>query len=287
MTTELAHAAGIPEALAAPRYSFAEAARLARVRPATSRRWIAGYSYPGEGGVRVRKPPVAKGAPPAQGSASFADLVEVAAIRGLLDLGLSLPRIRGIVENCRDLFQSERPLLSHRFRTDGRDAFAQLDGMGGELVSVLQGKGDTAWDDVLGPFLGTVDYEDEWVHRWWPGGRERTVVVDPRLAYGLPVVAGTGVRTEIIYERVEAGDSPEQIERDFGVPRRAIKDALDFERTTWSAQGTRPKAASWRSRRTVSRPCHATRARSHASGNAPIQLQCGDHAPSAPCVSTT
>ena len=103
--------------------------------------------------------------------------------------------------------------------------------MGGELVSVLQGKGDTAWDEVLGPFLGTVDYEDEWVHRWWPGGRERTVVVDPRLAYGLPVVAGTGVRTEIIRERVEAGDSPEQIGRDFGVPRRAIRHALEFERS--------------------------------------------------------
>ncbi len=219
-TTELARAAGIPEALAAPRYGFAEAARLARVRPATARRWIAGYSCRVEGG-----------ATPAEGSVSFADLVEVAAIRGLLDLGLSIHGIRAIVENCRDLFQSERPLLSHRFRTDGRDAFAQLDGTGGELVSVLRGKGDTAWDEVLGPFLDTADYEDEWVHRWWPGGRERSVVVDSRYGYGLPVVAGTGVRTEIIRERVEAGDSPEQIGRDFGVSRRAIEHALEFERS--------------------------------------------------------
>ena len=223
MTTELARAAGIPEALAAPRYGFAEAARIARVRPATARRWIAGYSCRVEGGE--------PSAPPAEGSASFADLVEVAAIRGLLDCGLSIRGIRAIVEHCRDRLQSERPLLSHRFRPDGRDAFTQLDGMGDELVSVLRGKGNTAWDEVLGPFLGTVDYEDEWVHRWWPGGRERRIVVDPRLAYGLPVVAGTGVRTEIIHERVEAGDSPEQIGRDFGVSRRAIEHALEFERS--------------------------------------------------------
>ena len=223
MTTEVARAAGIPEALAAPRYGFAEAARIARVRPATARRWIAGYSCRGEGGEHS--------ATPAEGSASFADLVEVAAIRRLLDCGLSIRGIRAIVEHCRDHFQSERPLLSHRFRTDGRDAFAQLDGMGGELGGVLRGKGNTAWDEVLGPFLGTVDYEDEWVHRWWPGGRERTVVVDPRYGYGLPVVAGTGVRTEIIRERFEAGDSPGQIERDFGVSRRAIKHALEFERS--------------------------------------------------------
>ena len=220
-TTELALAAGIPEALAAPRYGFAEAARIARVRPAMARRWIAGHSCRVEGGER--------GATPAEGSVSFADLVEVAAIRGLLDCGLSIRGIRAIVEHCRERFQSERPLLSHRFRTDGRDAFARLDGMGGEPV--LREKGDTAWDEVLGPFLGTVDYEDEWVHRWWPGGRERSVVVDPRYGYGLPVVAGTGVRTEIIRERVEAGDSPEQIKRDFGVSRRAIKHALEFERS--------------------------------------------------------
>ena len=231
-TTDLARAVGIPEALAAPRYGFAEAARLARVSPAATRRWIAGYSYRGEGGERVRKPPVAKGVPPAESSASFADLVEVAAIRGLLDIGLSIQGIRMIVENCRDLFQSERPLLSHRFRTDGRDAFVQPHGTGSELVSVLRGKGGTAWDEVLGPFLSTVDYKDDkWVYRWWPGGRERRVVVDPRYGYGLPVVAGTGVRTEIIRERVEAGDSSEQIERDFGVSHRAIKHALEFERS--------------------------------------------------------
>lgn len=213
MTTELARAAGIPEALAAPRYGFAEAARLARVRPATARRWIAGYSCRGEGDGR--------GATPAEGSASFADLVEVAAIRGLLDSGLSMRGVRAIVENCRDIFRSERPLLSRRFRTDGRDVFAQRP----------RGKGDTAWGEVLGPFLDTVDYEDEWVHRWWPGGRERSVVVDPRYGYGLPVVAGTGVRTEIIRERVEAGDSLEQIGRDFGVSRREIEHALEFERS--------------------------------------------------------
>lgn len=223
MTTELARAVGIPEALAAPRYSFAEAARLARVRPATSRRWIAGYSRRVEDGER--------GTPPAEGSASFADLVEVAAIRGLLDLGLPIRGIRAIVETCRDRFQSERPLLSHRFRADGRDAFVRLDAMEGELVSLPRGKGGIAWDEVLGPFLDTVEYEGEWVHRWWPGGRERTVVVDPRYGYGLPVVAGTGVRTEIIRERVEAGDSPEQIGRDFGVSRRAVEHALEFERS--------------------------------------------------------
>ena len=213
MTTELARTVGLPEALAAPRYGFAEAARLARVRPATARRWIAGYSCRVEGGER--------GATPTESSASFADLVEVAAIRGLLDRGLSMRGIRAIVENCRDLFQSERPLLSHRFRADGRDAFAQLP----------RGKGDTVWDEVLGPFLGTVDYEDEWVHRWWPGGRERTVVIDPRFAYGLPVVVGSGVRTEILHERFEAGDSLEQIGRDFGGSRREIEHALEFERS--------------------------------------------------------
>jgi len=229
MATGALHAVGVPDRLVVPRYGFAEADRLARVTAGTSKRWTRGYSYDSLAGERVSKPPVGKTEPSPEVAVSFADLVEVAAIHGLRDLGFSLPQIRQIVESCQELFVSDRPLLSHRFRADGRDAFVQGDG--GVLVSVLRGKRRTAWDDVLDPFLATVDYQDGWAHRWWPGGRSTQVVIDPDFGFGLPVVAGTGVRTEILVERSEAGDSLDQIAADFGVSVESVHDALQFERS--------------------------------------------------------
>ncbi len=218
----------VPERLIVPLYSYAEADRLARVRPGTSKRWSRGYSYQSAAGESVRKPPVGKTAPSPRAAVSFADLVEVAAIRGLRDLGVSLPQIRRVVESCRELFDSERPLLTHRFKTDRKEVFVQSDAE--VLVSVLRGKRLTAWDDVLGPFLDTVDYRDGWARRWWPEGQTKQVLIDPDFGFGLPVVAGTGVRTEILFERGEVGESVEEIAADFGIPVESVEDALQFER---------------------------------------------------------
>lgn len=229
MALEAVHTVGIPDSLVVPRYSFAEADRLARVRTGTSKRWTRGYSYDSPAGKRVSRPPVSKAEPSPGVAASFADLVEVAAIHGLRGLGFSLPQIRDIVDGCQQIFESERPLLSHRFRVDGRDAFVQGDD--GVLVSVLRGKRRAAWDDVLDPFLASVDYRDGWAHRWWPGGRPGRVVIDPDFGFGLPVVAGTGVRTEILVERTQAGESVDDIAADFGVSAEAVRDALQFERS--------------------------------------------------------
>ena len=45
----------------------------------------------------------------------------------------------------------------------------------------------------------------------------------------MPVIKGTGIRTEIIAERHRAGDSTEEITYDFGVAAEQIEDALLWE----------------------------------------------------------
>ena len=86
-----------------------------------------------------------------------------------------------------------------------------------------------AWDEVLDPFLNTVEYEGEIVRRWWPLGKDVAVLVDPDYGFGLPVIEGTGVRTEIIAERYRAGDGADEIAYDFDVTPGQINDALRWE----------------------------------------------------------
>ena len=213
-----------------PAYSYAEADRIAGATRGTSKRWTRGYSYVAEEG-KVSLPPVTRGVDhPEVPGVSFFDLVEVAAITKLKDLGLSLPRIRQVVTICQELLELERPLISERFRSDGRDVFVQ---QGDALVELGIGvrRGRQAWDELLGPFLQTVEYEGEYVRRWWPLGQTKGVVVDPDFGFGLPVVAESGVRTEIVLEQVEAGVSPAQVADDFGLSRDDVDYALAFEAT--------------------------------------------------------
>lgn len=214
------------ESLIRPLYSFAEADRLAGVTRGTSGRWLKGYQYWYTPDELRTQPPVTPEVHRAEGI-SFLDLVEVVVVGKLRGKGFSLRRVRQINEYCRLALQAERPLVTEKFRTDGGDVFVMASH--GYLLNVLHGAGMQAWEEVLDPFLDTLDYEDELARRWWPVGRGEPVVVDPEYGFGLPVVDGSSVRTEIIAERHAAGDDPDDIAYDFGVSPNKVEAALRFE----------------------------------------------------------
>ena len=56
------------------------------------------------------------------------------------------------------------------------------------------------------PFLKDLEYHNEFARRWYPLGKDEPVVIDPDYSFGLPVVVGSGVRTESIAEQYYAGD---------------------------------------------------------------------------------
>ena len=213
------------EQLVRPRYSFAEADHLAAVSRGTARRWLAGYSYRGRDGHRVPVPPVTPRAEQTN-AVSFLDLIEIAAIGELKDAGFSMAAIRGMVQNCQEILGVARPLTSLRFKVGGRDIFVEREGV---LVEVGKRKRMQAWKEVLEPFLSNLDYAHELAVRWWPLGKDALIMVDPEYGYGLPVVEGSGVRTEIIRERSLAGDTNAQIADDFNLDPKEVERALQFE----------------------------------------------------------
>jgi uncharacterized protein (DUF433 family) len=230
IVTEIEVGAREVERLAAPRYSYAEADRIAGASRGTTKRWTRGYVAISRGQhteyAAVTPRTDAVGSP----GVSFFDLIEVAAIGRLKSLGWSLPSIRRIVENCQQVLEVRRPLVTERFKTDGREAFVSV-GVVLVDVGVSRRQGQEAWDEMLGPFLETVEYESRLARRWWPLGTDRRVVVDPDFGFGYPVIEGSGVRTESVLEQVEAGSDPHQVAYDFALATADVDYALAFEAT--------------------------------------------------------
>ena len=211
--------------LTMPRYSYAEADRLAGVSRGTARRWLSGYAYRDADGHPVEVPPITPGSA-ATGAVSFLDVVEIVAIGRLKQAGFSTRAIRQIVRNCQEILMVQRPLTALKFKIGGREVFVD---QGDVLVEVGRRKRMQAWNEVLAPFLASLDYTEDVASRWWPLGRDIPIVVYPNDGHGLPVVAGSGVRTEIIRERAEAGDLVQQIASDFNLDCTEVERALQFE----------------------------------------------------------
>lgn len=205
-------------------YSYAEADRLAGVSRGTSKRWLEGYRYR-RGGLPASSPPVSDaGGQHETGAVSFLDLVEVVIVSGLRRW-FSPQAIRQIVADCEQVLGTRYPLANHQFETDGREIYVRRDEV---LVGLLRRKWETAWRELLHPFLEQLDYRDEFAARWYPLGRSVDVVIDPEYGFGLPVVRGVGIRTEIIAERFEH-ERDDEIADDLGMSVRQVQDALRFE----------------------------------------------------------
>lgn len=210
-----------------PVYTTQEAARYAQAAPSTARRWVKGYEYETRYGTKAGAPVSSH-----QGDRflTFEDLVEVAAIAAAIRAGVSLQRIRAAVDYARELFHVDRPLLLETFLTDGQDLFLHELDVKAEADRHLNASqaGQIAFP-YIAEVLRHLDYEAGRPVRWWPRGKDGSIVVDPRVAFGQPILWARGIRTETVLDRFMAGERIEEIADEFGLTPDDVEDALRFE----------------------------------------------------------
>ncbi len=59
--------------------------------------------------------------------------------------------------------------------------------------------------------------------------QRRSVVIGPSVAFGRPVLAGTGIPTAVLAEQFKANDLPRDLAREYGVSVEAVSDAIRCE----------------------------------------------------------
>jgi uncharacterized protein (DUF433 family) len=212
-----------------PAYPVGEAARLAEVHPRTVSRWFYGYAMPSGGRAAS-----VLGDRPRGAALSYLQLVEVAFVARFRKLNVSLKRIRIAHEFLAKTFAVELPFAQLGVRTDGADIFRDLESTEGSWVRqllVASRHGQIAWADPIEERIRQFDWDitQQLAVRWYPRGKDAPVVVDPRIAFGAPILRDSAIRTAVIKGRFQAGEDIEEIEGDFGLSAAAIRYALAFE----------------------------------------------------------
>ena len=134
----------------------------------------------------------------------------------------------GYAENALGI---ERLLLRDEL-TSGQDVF--LDRLS-ELID-LSRSGQMVMRHMLSAYLKRVDRDEKDLpFRLYPlrpawSGAKKPIVIDPRISFGRPTVAGAGVSTEALVDRIDAGESAEDLAWDYGLKLTQIEDAVLYER---------------------------------------------------------
>ena len=206
-----------------PNYSIAEVASYLCIPPSTVRAWAKGM------GDTFK--PVINLPNPSSNLLSFFNLVEVHVLAAIRQQGPRLPDIRNAIRFVERTIGKKRPLVTQAFLTDGVRIFVDhLD----RLVDAKDGQ--LVLRKVVEEYLTRIDYgPDGLAIKLYPFTRRgifdgpRSVVLNPLISFGRPVLANTGVPTEEIADRFHAGEALDELAQDFGVSRAAIEEAIRCE----------------------------------------------------------
>jgi uncharacterized protein (DUF433 family) len=83
--------------------------------------------------------------------------------------------------------------------------------------------------------LDRVELRDGVPTRIYPFSRDpaenspRTIVLDPRIRFGRPTIAGRAIPTDCLFERHQAGDAAAELADDYGLTAAEVEEALRYE----------------------------------------------------------
>ena len=105
-----------------------------------------------------------------------------------------------------------------------------LDATGDEHLIDLFKNGQYLMQKVIERSLKRLEFDqDDMAARWWPLGRSKGIVIDPRRQFGTPIDDATGVPTSVLARAAKAEGSTAQAAKMFMVPQSSVKRAVAFE----------------------------------------------------------
>ena len=208
-------------------YTIAEAARYARMPPATLNAWFFGLED---------RPLMQRGGIQGEDfrAITFVDFVEALAIRSLrADHRISLQKIREAIRNARDRYQVEHLFArrDHRTVLIGRDLHIFLKEDPENPVG-LTGRdlGQKSFKVCLESYMEDLEYDDAGLARIYTAlvHKNQKVILDPRIHFGEPVLAENGFTAQTLWQAAVAEGSIEQAANIYEVSVEAVEAAYRY-----------------------------------------------------------
>ena len=159
----------------------------------------------------------------------FHTLVEFYVMMRFIDVGVSTQQILRAHQQLSRKFQTAFPFATRNIidniRTEGREII--LTDSNENLVT-LDGTDQLNMKFIEEFFLNLDFDKDNLASRFWPRGKESSILIDPHRKFGHPVIDGSNIYPETIYSMFKAGEPQGYIAYLYELSEEQVKDAIEF-----------------------------------------------------------
>ncbi len=164
---------------------------------------------------------------------SFSNLIEAHVLRSFrTEHGVPLGAVRQALAYAQRELRIDQLLLREELCTSGGELF--LDRYG-ELMN-LSASGQLAIRKVFEAHLKRVEWGKlRFPVRLYPflfseSADVKSILIDPQISFGRPVVGAAFISTRSIVDRIDAGEKVEDVARDYRLTREVVEEAVVYER---------------------------------------------------------
>ncbi len=208
-------------------YTPAEVAYFLDISESTLRSWILGRRY---GPSRKFFPPLIRPADPEARHLSFYNLAEAHILSVTRTVHeVKIAAIRRAIRELDKTANSDHPLLTYDFFTEGKDLFIKEI----EQTINLSQAGQFALKPIMDLYLARIE-RDEKFNPWkvYPvvgDNPDRKIVsIMPFVSSGQPIIDGEGIPVSAVWSRYRAGETVPYIADDYDISIPQVEGALSY-----------------------------------------------------------
>ena len=157
--------------------------------------------------------------------------MEVYVVGQLRMTGVPMRKIRTARDELARRFNTSYPFSQRGILSDGKKILVALTDPDADSLLTLDQTGQTAFREIVAQFCQRIDFAPvtDLALRYWPDGRDSSVVVDPLHSFGRPSIVGTNISTDALSGMVIAGESTEMVATLYKLDVGKVEDAVTFE----------------------------------------------------------
>ncbi|MBS1796788.1 MAG: DUF433 domain-containing protein [Acidobacteria bacterium] len=230
-----------------PLYTIPEAAGYLKMPARTLRRWVCGDNA--ESKTRRPSEPVIQLPNSDRPMLSFMNLVEAYVLSSIRRIeNVRFDKVRTSLNFLEINFPSPHPFADNQFWVDRFDLYVDK---AGSLICTSR-HGQIVIREVVAQYLRRIDRDEKNIPiKIYPFSKPinfdtsdesakvkkledipRNISIDPLVSFGRPTLAGTGISTNVIAGRFNAGESREELAKDYDITEAQVEEAIDYEGST-------------------------------------------------------
>jgi len=214
-------------------YTEAAAARLLGVAQNTLNYWLEG----GERRGKVYRPVIRVEPRGDRAAVTWGEFLEAGLLREYRRRNVPMLELRDFIDKVRDRYGVPYPLADRRPYVSGRELLVKLQndsGLAADFCLIALVRDQPVLTSVADSFVQRVTWDGDLAAEWRPHNDQLSPVrMDPKVRFGLPAIGG--VRTEILWEHSESGETDEDIAAEFDMPVDSVRWALAYETSARAA----------------------------------------------------